>query len=113
MSETIHKPSGYTGKRTDRYWSKHTRYGWRYMCSKCGGWAVGTTNPLKMCKPTCAERVQAQAEADAKAQAARTEAQSWRNTHEANVIDLMRACDDVDALRTVAKALGYEEGAEP
>lgn len=45
-------------------------------------------------------------------QAARAEALAWLREHEANVIDTLRACDDVNALRAVAKALGYEEGAK-
>lgn len=29
------KPSGWKGKRTDQWWTKHTAYGVKYMCPDC------------------------------------------------------------------------------
>ena len=39
----VSKPSGWKGKKDDRYWHKTTAYGVRSMCTSCGretpGWA--------------------------------------------------------------------------
>lgn len=35
------KPSGWRGKKTDSYWTKHTAYGVRYMCAECGRNTLG------------------------------------------------------------------------
>ncbi len=35
------KPSGWRGKKIDRYWTKGTAYGVKYMCSECGRQQLG------------------------------------------------------------------------
>jgi hypothetical protein len=42
------KPSGWKGKRTDRFWTKDSVYGVRYMCSDCGRDALGSIGGLSM-----------------------------------------------------------------
>lgn len=42
------KPRGWTGKNGDKYYTKSTHYGLKYMCSECGRQVLGVLNQERM-----------------------------------------------------------------
>jgi hypothetical protein len=53
---SVTKGSGFRGTKTDKWWTKDSKYGVKYQCSSCGKITLGQDNDAYMHWPTCDRR---------------------------------------------------------